>query len=364
VRFGLVIYGSLQTLSGGFFYDRQLVKWLHHNGDSVDIVSMPWKNYASHLLQNTSTRWLSQVKKISPNILIQDELNHPSLFIQNWRIKKETGVPLVAIVHHLRSNEEHPRVLKWIYQLVESRYLKSLDGVIYNSQTTRKSVEALSGKGMDGVVAYPAGNQFENLPDEAAISERASRPGVLRLLFIGNVIPRKGLHVLIQALAALPRQSWMLTAVGRLDVNPAYAQSVQRLAARLGIADRITFCGPVNQQELGWKLSSHQLLTVPSYYEGFGIVYLEGMSFGLPALATTAGAAWEIIEDGRSGVLVPVGNQQAISERLTNLMDDRKVLTEMSLAARQRYNLFPTWAQSMETARQYLHTLAVEKGGG
>jgi glycosyltransferase involved in cell wall biosynthesis len=247
---------------------------------------------------------------------------------------------------------------------VESPYLKSLDGAIFNSQTTRKSVEELRGTVLDGVVAYPAGNQFEQLPDEAAIYERVNRSGALRLLFIGNVIPRKGLHVLMQSLAGLPRQSWILTVVGRLDVDPAYAQRVQKLASGLGIADRITFCGPVTQEELGWKLSSHHLLTMPSYYEGFGIVYLEGMSFGLPALATTSGAAWEIIEDGCSGVLVPVGNPLAIRERLAGLIDDRKLLLEMSLAARRRFSLFPTWEQSMEAARQYLHTLAVEKGVG
>ena len=63
-------------------------------------------------------------------------------------------------------------------------------------------------------------------------------------------------------------------------------------------------------------LPQHHLLAVPSSYEGFGIVYLEGMHFGLPAIAGTDGAAKEIITHGQNGFLVRPGNPQALAHHI------------------------------------------------
>ena len=74
---------------------------------------------------------------------------------------------------------------------------------------------------------------------------------------------------------------------------------------------------------------------MPSSYEGFGIVYLEGMQFGLPAIAGTAGAAKEIITHGHNGFLVPPGNPEALAHHIELLIRDRELLLKMSLAAHQ-----------------------------
>jgi glycosyltransferase involved in cell wall biosynthesis len=105
---------------------------------------------------------------------------------------------------------------------------------------------------------------------------------------------------------------------------------------------------------LAARLRDHQLLVVPSTYEGYGIVYLEGMSFGLPAIATTAGAAVEIITPDVDGYLIPPGDAAALAGRLDRLAQDRSLLREMSLAARQRYLAQPTWEQTAGQIRAFL----------
>src|SRR5687767_12125907 len=80
MRIGLVIYGSLDTLSGGYLYDRKLVEYLRSQEDSVEIISLPWRNYAAHLIDNFSFR-LPDSQRF--DILIQDELNHASLILAN-----------------------------------------------------------------------------------------------------------------------------------------------------------------------------------------------------------------------------------------------------------------------------------------
>ena len=97
------------------------------------------------------------------------------------------------------------------------------------------------------------------------------------------------------------------------------------------------------------------MLVVPSSYEGFGIVYLEGMAFGLPAIGTTAGAASEIITDGENGFLIPPDDSETLSERLSMLANDRELLARMSVKALERYRQQPTWD---ETAGQYSRIFA------
>jgi glycosyltransferase involved in cell wall biosynthesis len=176
----------------------------------------------------------------------------------------------------------------------------------------------------------------------------------LRLLFLGNVIPRKGLHVLLEALSRLPAGSWELSVVGRLDVDQAYARRVRRVVAERGLAGGVIFSGPLDEGRLSAILSTSQLLVVPSSYEGFGIAYLEGMGFGIPAIAASSGGAAEIIHQGINGYLIEPGDWRSLAGYLGGLAEDRQLLQRLSLAARQSFAAHPTWEQSGQVVRDYL----------
>ena len=78
MRIGLVIYGSLDTLSGGYLYDRTLVAVLRADGESVAIVSLPRRNYLRNLGETPSTRpTLALLTRAPSGSMLQDELNHP-----------------------------------------------------------------------------------------------------------------------------------------------------------------------------------------------------------------------------------------------------------------------------------------------
>ena len=86
MRVGLVIYGGLETVSGGYLYDRMLVRHLRARGDSVEIVSLPWRDYARHLGDNLSAALYRRLRDGAWDVLLQDELNHPSLVAVNRRL--------------------------------------------------------------------------------------------------------------------------------------------------------------------------------------------------------------------------------------------------------------------------------------
>lgn len=354
MRAGLVIYGGIETLSGGYLYDRKLVDYLRRQGDRVEIISQPRRAYGLCLADGLSPRWVSKLARLEVDILLQDELNHPSLWGVNTRLNNRTHFPIVSIVHHLRSSEDHPAGWLPLYRQVERAYLRSVSGYVFNSATTRTAVEALSGRPATlSVVATPAGDRLEGRLGEAQIMQRVKSRSELRVLFVGNLMPRKGLDTLLEAVALARNGRIHLRVVGRRDVDAAYTQQVDRQVERLGLAKRVIFLGAVGDARLAEEMKAADTLVVPSQYEGFGIVYLEGMGFGLPAVGGSLGGAGEIIQDGVNGLLVKPGDAQGLAEGLERLAN-RASLLEMSLAARRRFGELPGWEQSMRRARDFL----------
>ena len=362
MKIGLIIYGSLETISGGYLYDRKLVNYLRASGDEVEIISQPWSAYGRHLGHNFSREMLGRLRDARFDVLLQDELNHPSLVWLNGRLRHTITYPIISIVHHLRSSEVHPRGLMPVYQQVERRYLRSVDGFVFNSQTTKREVEKMTGREKPHVVATPAGDRFQPVISSEEIVARCRETGPLRLLFVGNVMARKGLHVLVVALAQLPKIDWRLDVVGETAVDPAYSQRIQQQITQAGLADRITLHGPLPDEELAHHYRQSHLLVVPSQYEGFGIVYLESMSFGLPAIGTTSGAAGEIIRDGENGFLIGEGETSVLSHRIHHLQQNRDELTRLSLNARQSFLTWPTWDDSMSKIRAFMHQTIQRRG--
>jgi glycosyltransferase involved in cell wall biosynthesis len=350
VRVGIVVYGSLDVVSGGNLYDRTLADNLKASGHEVEIVSIPLRSYGLNLAQNFSPRLRRRLSKQSYDVLLEDELAHPSLF----RLNRTLAPPRVGIVHHLRSSEERAPWQNDLYRKVEKRYLQSVDAFVFNSETTKETVESLLGKKTRNVVATPGGDRLPRSITAQEVALRAATPGELRILFVGNLIPRKGLHTLLKALQSLEGRSFRLDVVGREDADRGYAATIRRQARELGLADRIHFHGPLEGTVLEERFRTAQVLAVPSSYEGFGIVYLEAMGFGLPVIASASGASDEIVRHESTGFLVPPGDSWSLARRIESLHEDRTLLTRMSIAAFEAFEDHPGWKASMGQVERFL----------
>ena len=346
MRIGLVIYGALDTISGGYLYDRKLVEYLRAQGDSVEIFSLPWRNYFAHLTDNLHFRLPPGL-----DILIQDELNHASLILAN---RAPRQYPVISLVHHLNSSEQHPRWQQVFYQFIEAHYLRSVDGFIFNSETTKAVVEKTAGDRVPNVVAHPPTDKFGGGVTSQEIENRAAQPGSLRLLFLGSITPRKGLHTLLESIRMSPNEI-QLDVVGSLDSDHRYARKMQHTTVTSGLNSQVTFHGSVNDQKLSALMRSAHVLVVPSLYEGFGIAYLEGMSFGLPAIGTDVGAAGEIIK-AETGFLISPGDAVSLAGQIALLAKDRSLLVKMSLNALKRYKQQPPWSDTASTIRKFIQT--------
>jgi glycosyltransferase involved in cell wall biosynthesis len=343
LRVGFFTSHPLDTLTGGYVYDRQLVDYMRLKKHQVDVIHLPPGGYLSHLLSSPQLLVSSPLTGKNYDILIEDELDHPVLTLFNLSRRSQGNCPVITIVHNLHCSEPRANWENRFYRRMEKLYLGSVDGFVFNSRTTRKAVEKLIGVPRLNVIAWPGGDRLPSTITEAEVVERAKQPGPLRVLFLGNLFKNKALHVLLDAMAALPHHSCQLSVVGDLTMDKTYVKTIRNQIRKLNLDENVEIHGPLNNGELAAQLRGSHILVVPSFYEGYGIAYLEGMGFGLPAIATSAGAAGEIITHGRNGFLIEPGDSVTLSSYLRQLNEQRGRLSEMGIEALHSFKYHPTW---------------------
>jgi len=353
LRVGLLICGDLHYPSGGFLYDRMLAEHLRARGDEVEIFRQPWGGWRS-LAGNFDSSFLKSLFNSRLDLLLQDELAHPSLFLLNRKIRRAALFPVISIVHHLRSGETLSPWTKPAAAFAERLYLRSVDGFVFNSMATRAAVENISGSAKPAVIARPGADRFGKTLSPREITDRCANGKSLEILFVGSVIPRKGLHVLISALRELRGETWNLTVAGDNSLSPSYTSSLMRLINRLGIDPQVRFTGRIDDSRLAGLFADSHLLVVPSELEGYGIVYGEAGAFGVPAIATDCGAPAELISHGVNGFLIKPGDYPGLTACIQSLLWDRERLLSLSLAARRRFDSLPGWNESMAVAAGFL----------
>jgi glycosyltransferase involved in cell wall biosynthesis len=194
---------------------------------------------------------------------------------------------------------------------------------------------------------------------DAEIQERAgARP--LRVLFVGNLIARKGLLTLLEALAMSADGQWQLTVAGSRTVDPPHTRRVDAFVREHGLQGRVVMRDRLDDAQLAAEMRAHHVLAVPSSYEGFGIVYLEAMSFGMVPVGSAAGGAAEIIEHGTNGFLATPGDVKGLAGIIGRLGEDRALLASCGRAARERFLRFPGWRRQMEGVRRWLHSFVAQ----
>jgi len=153
-----------------------------------------------------------------------------------------------------------------------------------------------------------------------------------KLLFVGSLIPRKGLDVLLKALARIKALSaWTLTVAGD-GPEKGYLKS---LATDLGIAPGIRFLGNVPPARIPKLMRDHYLFILPSYWEGRPSVVHEAMAAAMPVLATDIDGTRELVQHGKTGWLVPPGDVNALSDVLDDFIKGKRNLASAGLAGRQ-----------------------------
>jgi glycosyltransferase involved in cell wall biosynthesis len=158
-------------------------------------------------------------------------------------------------------------------------------------------------------------------------------------LFVGRLVATKGVPYLLEAMKDVDTR---LVICGD---GPARS-SLERMASRLGIENKVTFEGRVSEERKADLFAGCKMLVMPSLFESLGLAAAEAMSYGKPVIAAKAGGLPEVV--GNGGIVVPPRNSRMISEAMNTLLRDEALRHDLGIKAKER-------------AAQYSWDLAVEK---
>ncbi|VXD11291.1 Glycosyl transferase, group 1 [Planktothrix serta PCC 8927] len=164
--------------------------------------------------------------------------------------------------------------------------------------------------------------------------QKDPHPEKLKFVFLGKINKRKGIYDLLRAFANLKpdyRNKVELVLAGSGEVEEA-----QNLVTQLGIQEQISFPGWLDQQQRDKLLGESDVMLLPSYNEGLPMAILEAMSWGLPVITTPVGGIPEVIEQGKTGLLINPGDIEQLTEAMQSLIENPSLRLSLGLAARKK----------------------------
>lgn len=253
-------------------------------------------------------------------------------------------LPLVISVHGGDLSFRARRPGAWADAV--STALRSADAVVANSEVTRRGIHEMTG-------ALP---RVETIHLGADLAPAVAKRDDPALVTVGHLIPRKNQGVVIRALAALrerhPRLRYVVIGEG-----PEHA-SLEQLARRLGVAERVEFLGALPHERAMHELARCHLHVLASADEPFGVAHIEAMGAGLVALAGAGTGAEDIAAAGEGIVLVRPGDDTVLAREIGRLIGDEEELRRLSEAARATVAANFTWERNGERTAALYRELA------
>jgi glycosyltransferase involved in cell wall biosynthesis len=174
------------------------------------------------------------------------------------------------------------------------------------------------------------------------------------LLYVGSIEERKGLHYLLAALKMVPSEKYTLTIVGKI-VDSKYKHKLDAVIQESSL--NITFKGFVTDQELDDLYRSANVFVFPSLLEGYGIVLLEALSYGLPVIAFDNSAIPFTIKQNVNGILVKNKSIQAFAEALNRILSDDNLYIRLRAGALKSAQEARTFEQFTNDMRNFFLSL-------
>ena len=331
MRVAFVTVGDTGRLTGGYLYNRRILDGLAENGVGVDHVVPCGAGPAEQA--GAAPGLGGGLDPARFDALVVDALARVVVapHLDGWR----SGRPVVALVHELPgvadpTTAERERPFEG--PLLRSDRLVAVSGhgkKVLSDKGVPAGRVAVVPPGFDGLGPCPGG---------------AHGGAATRVLCVAQWIPRKGILDLVRAWRTEERPGAVLDLVGETHADGGYAAEVLEAASE---DSSILVRGRVDDATLAGLYASADLFALPSRYEGYGIVYAEALSFGLPVAAYSAGPVPEVVGE-EAALLVPPGDTEALSGALGRLLSDVGLRQGMSAAALRRAASLPRWRQTVE----------------
>lgn len=340
--------GDLATPTGGYAYDRRVIAELTDMGWHADVLDIGGEfPFPSEHARRLAGERLTAVPH--DRILVVDGLAFGVLPEVAHDLRTRQG--LVALVHHPLALETGLTASQADrLRASERAALAAASHVIVTSRNTAQRLVAEYAVAAERITVARPGSD----PVRPA---RGSSDGVVRLLSVGSLVPRKGFDVLLAALERLADLPWRLTIAGDRSRDPRTASLIDATIARAGFGNRVSVLGAVPRERLAALHDEADLFVLASRFEGYGMAYAEAIAYGLPVIGTTAGAVPETVPAG-AAMLVPADDPSALARALVLAIGDADRRRRMASCAREAASRLPSWRDTATIIARALERLA------
>lgn len=328
--------GPLDQATGGYRFDRQVVDGLRATGRRVQVAELPGRfPQPDAVSREAAARLLAALPDGAA--LVIDGLALPAF--DGPLAAHAPRLRTVGFVHHPLADETGlaPDAAAHFADL-EARLWPLLRGVICPSEATARALQR-GGVPPACIAVVAPGTAQPTLPPPA-------RPaGPPRLLAVGTVTPRKGHRLLVQALAPLASLRWTLHCIGSLQRDGAAATDLRQAIDAAGLQARVHLHGERSEAEVAAAYAEADVFVLPSYHEGYGMVFAEALAHGLPIVTTTGGALADTVPADAS-LRVPPGDASALQHALQQVLTQPALRERLASAARRAAMTLPDAATS------------------
>lgn len=329
------IPGDIQTVTGGYAYDRRIIAELKRLGWEVELVSLG-DGFPRPTDRQKAFAEARLLAAPSRRPIVVDGLAFGAL--PEAAVALHRTHPVIALVHHPLALETGLTARESEALLMSERAaLTSTRHVITTSPWTADILTERFGIARERLTVILPGT------DRAPFAVGTNTP--LCLLSVGSIGARKSFDLLVEALVPLADRSWRLVIAGDRTRDPMATARLDALIAQYRLGERIDVPGTVSPDQLEVLYAGADLFVLASRFEGYGMAFAEALAHGLPVIGTTGGATPYTVP-ASAGRLVAPGDVAALTEALRELIDDDDLRRGLAGGARIAAARLPSWADS------------------
>ncbi|WP_136482673.1 glycosyltransferase family 4 protein [Cognatitamlana onchidii] len=315
--------------TGGQKYDIYLVNKLKDlHGEIVTVTDKTFSIQPKVALIYNFIYSLKLNSFLNADVLITNSRMYPRqyLFLKILKIFSK-NIKLIVIHHHYNYKVKSGLTRK-IHRYFELRFLKGFDLIIIPSRYVKNETKRLFPEKALRLLEIA----FEKSSDLQVIKKHPEP----NLLYIGTIESRKGIHLLIESLKEV-KEDFQLKLVGAFKNQDPYYLMLKSKIEEGHLEDKITFCGRVSDEQMKDYLKEASIFVFPSLHEGYGMVMVEAMSYGLPVIAFNNSAIPFVIKDKHNGLLVENENIYDLTAKIRQILSNEALLKKLSKNAQSTY---------------------------
>jgi glycosyltransferase involved in cell wall biosynthesis len=295
--------------------------------DVIRQIDIPWNGLAGTLA--TGRRAATIARQTGAAVLHSHDMRANAV---SFVLRRSYSLPWIAHVHGWLGNTHRGR---WrLYEAIDKRLICGADLVLVGSQAAAAEVRACGVQNVEVVpnaVAIPAADAGE--ASSALVRASLGLPGdALVFGMVGRLHPGKGQEVFLRAFADAARD--MPNLYGLVVGEGEHKARLTALAAELGLSGRLHFVGYV--QDIVPYVRAMDVVVVPSIKDSLPLTALEAMALSRPIIVSRAGDLQILVQNGVTGLVVPIGDPGAVAVQIRLLATDPALRQRLGAAARQR----------------------------